>query len=120
MGFLSRKENWFILILLLITLSVSPAFALSSEDDRNYLLIGCMGLGFVFFLFSHSYTPKIDNRLIMMICLMFIFQTLFHIEVVRFSSIFLHACMCYILCWQIDYFIEVDLRLKSFVKLSKY
>lgn len=92
MGFLSRKENWFILILLLITLSVSPAFALSSEDDRNYLLIGCMGLGFVFFLFSHSYTPKIDNRLIMMICLMFIFQTLFHIEVVRFSSIFF-TCM---------------------------
>ena len=96
MGFLSRKENWFILILLLITLSVSPAFALSSEDDRNYLLIGCMGLGFVFFLFSHSYTPKIDNRLIMMICLMFIFQTLFHIEVVRFSSIFFYMHVCVI------------------------
>lgn len=92
MDFLSKRYNRLILFFIFITLSISPAFALSPEDDRNFLLIGSMGLGFIFLIFSHPYRPRIDYKLILLIFLMFGFQLLFHRGSFRPSSIFF-TCM---------------------------
>lgn len=92
MEFLKKIYNKEILYFILVTLAVSPAFATSEIDNRNFLLIGSMGLGFIFLIFSHPYRPRIDYKLILLIFLMFGFQLLFHRGSFRPSSIFF-TCM---------------------------
>lgn len=60
MEFLSSRSNRIVFIWILITLSISPAFATDPIDNRNYLLIGSMFLGPIIVLFSGKFLPKFD------------------------------------------------------------
>lgn len=56
-----NKDIWKkIFIGIIVSLSISPSFATSDLDNRNFLLIGCMCLGpIIFFIFEKS---NMENR----------------------------------------------------------
>lgn len=84
-------RNKIILLLLLILLAVSPAFALG-EGNRNLLLIGIMGLSPFFLLFYPIIIPKIDIPLIGLCTMMCCFPAIFHPDTLRWNTI-LYSCM---------------------------
>ena len=92
MEFLSRNANKWLFYFIIITLTISPAFATDTVDNRNYLLIGAMFLGPVIVLFSNRFFPKIDIPAAILIITIFATQFLFHSGNIRFSSI-LFSCM---------------------------
>lgn len=95
MELLSPKINRWLFYLIVISLSVSPAFATDPIDNRNYFLIACMFIGPVIIIFSNRFIPKIDIPVATIIVLMFIFQYLFNRGSIRWSSMFF-SCMFYV------------------------
>lgn len=94
MELLSPKLNRWLFYLIVISLSISPAFATDPIDNRNYFLIGCMFLGPIIIIFSNKFIPKVDVPIAIIISLMFAFQGLFNNGTVRWSSM-LFSCMFY-------------------------
>lgn len=120
MEFLKKRYNKEILYFILVTLAVSPAFATSEIDNRNFLLIGSMGLGFIFLLFSHPYRPRIDYKLILLIFLMFGFQLLFHRGSLRLSSIFYTCMFFFYFMLTIRLFFRGKPTAGEFIKIVKF
>ncbi len=87
MNSLSPQINRIIFYIIVITLSISPAFATSDVDQRNYLLIGCMIFGILILPFSKCYLPIIDNYLILIAIISLGFQLFFHLSTLRISTI---------------------------------
>lgn len=86
MEFLSSRSNRIVFIWILITLSISPAFATDPIDNRNYLLIGSMFLGPIIVLFSGKFLPKFDMPIFGLIILILILQIGFHWTTVKWTS----------------------------------
>lgn len=77
---------------IIITLSVSPAFALA-DDNKNLLLIGAMAILIPFvFILSSARIYKIDLILVSLCLFMIIFPLLGHPETMRWSTV-LYSCM---------------------------
>ncbi len=84
-----------IFYIIIISLSISPAFATSDVDNRNYLLIACMSIGPILFLSIGTIKWKTDGLVLLLISLIFITQILFNPQSVRWTSIFF-SCMFFI------------------------
>ncbi len=119
MGLLSPKLNKWLFYLIIISLSVSPAFATDPIDNRNYLLIACMFIGPLVIIFSNRFIPKIDFPITVIIILMFIFQYLFNPGTVRLSSM-LFSCM-YFMCFlaAIRVFTRSSMKIDTLLNLIK-
>lgn len=91
----NRKIWRYIFYGIVISLSVSPALATDDIDNRNYLLIGCMYLGPIFFIYFHEIRKRTDALIITLITLIFATQILFNFRTMRWSSIFF-SCMFFI------------------------
>lgn len=92
---LGSKINRFLFFLILISLSVSPAFATDVDDQRNYFLIACMLFGPVIVIFSGKIIPKIDFPVFAVILISFATQIMRKPETFRASTL-LFSCMFYI------------------------
>lgn len=92
MNLLSVKQSRLLFKIIVISLSISPAFATSLEDQRNYLLIGLMVLGLLLLPFSKCILPKIEHKLVLILLLSFIFQLIFCRSHFRLSSL-LYTCL---------------------------
>lgn len=83
-----NKDIWKkIFIGIIVSLSISPSFATSDLDNRNFLLIGCMCLGPIIFLYLRKVIWKIDKYIIILIGMIFITQTIFNFTSIRITSI---------------------------------
>lgn len=119
MELLSPKLNRWLFYLIVISLSVSPAFATDPIDNRNYFLIACMFIGPVIILFSNRFIPKIDIPVATIIILMFILQYLFNRGTVRWSSMFF-SCMFYIyFLAAVRVFIRSSMKIEMLLTLIK-
>lgn len=87
MNSLSAKQNKILLYIILLTLSISLWFTISPVDQRNYLLIGCMGIGFILTVFSGMLVPKVDIPVVAILLSMIVPQFLFHENSIRWSSL---------------------------------
>ena len=76
----------------IISLSISPAVFTDPNDNRNYLLIFCMGIGFFGYLLMGKIQPRKDSTLLLIMILTIFIQGLFHFHSTRWSSIFF-TCM---------------------------
>lgn len=77
---------------IIITLSVSPAFALT-DDNKNLFLIGTMAILIPFvFIINPTRLSKIDLTLVSLCLFMIIFPLLGHPETMRWSTV-LYSCM---------------------------
>lgn len=85
-----RKISLSLLILVLVMLSISPVFALG-DDQRNFLLIGVMGLSPFIILLDHQIF-KYDRLLVGFMSCIILFPLLLHPESFRLSTI-LYSCM---------------------------
>lgn len=90
----SRKTNRIIFYWILLTLSVSLAFATDQNDNRNYLLIGSMYLGPLFLVLMGGALPKIDIPIFSIIFFSITIQLIFY-PTSRISTV-LFSCMFYI------------------------
>lgn len=87
MKLFSIRFNKLLFYLIAISLSIAPAFALSEIDNRNFILIGMMGLGTLLFLFSTSSLSKIEYKLVGLLLTMFLGQLIFHRSSIDFFSL---------------------------------
>lgn len=81
-----------IFYIIVITLSISPAFLTSQEDGRNYLLIGCMGLGPLVYVLALKRMFKVDEEILWFVGLLFIISVIFNFHSIRWSSL-MFTCM---------------------------
>lgn len=77
--------------ILIILISISPAFALG-EGNRNLLLIMAMGLSPLLLLRRLTLIPKIDVPIISLCFCLICFPLFTHPETMRWSTI-LYSCM---------------------------
>ena len=99
---------------IIISLLVAPAVFLSSEDDRNNMLVFCMMVGAVTFPFLHI---RLYSKLIPLICVfigMVVFQIVFHLSTFRISTIL------FSLLFIIYYIIGVNILHKGDINLWSY
>lgn len=89
---LTSAQNKILFLIIIISLSVSPAFATSLEDSRNYLLIGMMAVGFILLVLSRESLPKIDNPLLLLIFCSIFIQFGFNNSYFRYTTVFF-TCM---------------------------
>lgn len=78
--------------IIVITLSISPAFLTSQEDGRNYLLIGCMGLGPLVYVLALKRMFKVDEEILWFVGLLFFISVIFNFHSIRWSSL-MFTCM---------------------------
>lgn len=78
--------------IIVITLSISPAFLTSQEDGRNFLLIGCMCLGPLVYVFSMNRTFEIDKEILWFVVGFFLISIVFNFHSIRWSSL-MFTCM---------------------------
>ena len=115
-----KTFNKLLFYLIIISLSISPAFATDPIDNRNYLLIGCMFLGPIIVLLSGKILPKIDIPILLLILLTFSTQLAFHPSTFRPSTV-LFSCMFYIyFLAAVRCFIVANLSINSITILIKY
>lgn len=72
---------------IVITLSISLAFA-QGDDDRDYILIGCMTFGPIIYVSSLTKLIKVDKVLLVFMTIMLIIPILFGFQYIRWSSLF--------------------------------
>lgn len=84
----------YIIIIYIIALCISPAFALG-EGNRNLLLIGFMGAAPLVLLYKPQIFPKIDLSCILICTTLILFPLLSHPETMRWSTV-LYSCMFFI------------------------
>lgn len=86
----TKYINWLVSFII-VTLAISPAFALG-DGNRNLLLIGMMSV-FPYFFFRYPIIiPQIDIPLIFLCSMMIVFPFIFHPETLRWSTV-LYSCM---------------------------
>ena len=81
-----------LLILILIALAVSPAFALG-DGNRNLLLIGVMGLSPIIIL-HYSRFDRINIWLLLFMGSIIVFPLIFHPESMRWSTVLYSVMFC--------------------------
>ena len=89
------KFNTILVNLIIVTLSVSPAFALA-DDNKNLLLIAAMAVLTPFiFILNPSRISKIDLTLVTLCLFMVIFPLLGHPETMRWSTVLYSCVFCF-------------------------
>ena len=83
----NRKIWEIIFIMIIISLSISPAFATSEIDNRNFLLIICMAIGAMIFIINGEIKGQPDYVIFFLILIIFATQIVFHFNRMRWSSI---------------------------------
>jgi hypothetical protein len=89
---LSKSKKPYLIIILLITLAVSPAFALG-EGNRNLLLIGVMCFT-PFIIISYGSSVRINGWLALFIVSIIIFPLIHQPQSIRWSSILYTILFC--------------------------
>lgn len=80
-----KRFSRFLLVLILISMAVSPAFALG-EDQRNLLLIGVMGLSPLIILWYFQF-DYMDLLLLLFLATILVFPVVLHPETMRWSTV---------------------------------
>lgn len=115
----SKINNWLVNFII-ISLSVSPAFALA-DDNKNLLLIGAMAILIPFvFIISPPRISKIDLTLVSLCLFMVAFPLLGHPETMRWSTV-LYSCMfCFYFMAFIRVVFDSTYNNENLYKLLKY
>lgn len=85
-----QKTAYWFLLLIIIALTTSPAFALG-EANRNLLLIGIMGLSPLLIIFFNNF-QKSDIWIIILVVFVLIIPNINHPSTMRWSTV-LYMCM---------------------------
>jgi len=83
---LKDKKKSFFLIIILVSMAISPAFALG-EGNRNLFLIGVMSISPIIILRFFEF-DKLDFLLLLFLTTIAIFPSLSHPETMRWSTVF--------------------------------
>ena len=85
----------YLIIIFIIALCVSPAFALG-EGNRNLLLIGLMGVTPLILVSKPMFMPRVDLGCVFICTALIIFPLLAHPDTMRWSTV-LYSCMFFLL-----------------------
>lgn len=113
-----RKDPPYILIIILIALAVSPAFALG-EGSRNLLLIGVMSLSPIIIL-NYGRFDRINTWLALFVASIILFPLIFHPESIRWSTVFYSVMFCLTFMAYQELLKRSYFTLKNYQNLLKY
>ena len=105
--------NYYILILYILGFCISPAFALG-DDNRNFMLIGLMGVAPLFLFYKTQWFPKVDIACFIVCLSLTLFPLLSHPETMRWSTV------CYSYMFFLSFIVIVRLLTWSKFSLLRY
>lgn len=98
---------------IVLTLSISLAFAQGYEDDRNYILIGSMFFGPIILLTSFSKPIEVDKKIGYFMLLFFLIPILFCFHKVKWSSFFFTFMFLFYFLAGVHCAIKGDVEIKN-------
>ena len=118
MQVINMKKSLFFLMLILISLAVSPAFALG-EGNRNLLLIGVMAIS-PFILITAKTFNRSNILLLLFMLSIVLFPPLFHPESIRWSTVMYSIMFCLTFMAYVHLLYRKTFTLEMYQKLLKY